>query len=250
MNLPSLRLALIEDNDDLRHELLFFLRHRGYSAWGVPSAEAFWKELHRNPVDIVLVDLGLPGEDGFSVVQYLHGMGRYGVVILTACGGEQERLRGLNLGADLFLVKPINLARLGAALHSLAQRLRLGDGGQASDRPRLEGAREQWQLGDRGRRLKGPSEKSLALSPQECEFLKILMRSANQIFSKEALHDLLFEYSDVTELHRVDVILSRLRGKARAQGINLPIRSVFGKGIVFTGAVQEGASDTPASRQQ
>lgn len=247
MNQPSLRLAVIEDNEDLRHELLFFLHHRGYSAWGVASAEAFWKELHRNPVDIVLVDLGLPGEDGFSVVQYLHSMGRYGVVILTARGGEQERLRGLNLGADLFLIKPVNLARLGTALHSLAQRLRLGDGGQEADRTSPEGPLEQWMLGDRGMYLKGPSQKSLALSPQESELLKILMRSANQVFSKEALHDLLFEYADVTELHRVDVILSRLRSKARAQGIHLPIRSVFGKGIVFIGAVQEGVADTSAS---
>lgn len=134
MNLPRLRIALIEDNEDLRDELLFFLRHREYSAWGVASAEAFWKELHRNPVDIVLVDLGLPGEDGFSVVQYLHSMGSYGVIILTARGGEQERLRGLSLGADLFLVKPVNLARLGTALHTLGLRLR-GGGGRAAIRP-------------------------------------------------------------------------------------------------------------------
>lgn len=247
MNLPCLRLALIEDNEDLRDELLFFLRHRGYSAWGVASAEAFWKELHRNPVDIVLVDLGLPGEDGFSVVQYLHSMGSYGVIILTARGGEQERLRGLNLGADLFLVKPVNLARLGTALHALGLRLHGGEDAQQSGRIRLDDPREQWQL-DAGRGcLRDPSDKRLALSPQEFELLKILVHSANQVFSKEALHDLLFEYADVMELHRVDVILSRLRSKARAQGMSLPIRSVFGKGIVFTGAVQV-ASDTPASR--
>jgi len=239
MNLPSLRVALIEDNEDLRDELLFFLRHRGYSAWGVASAEAFWKELHRNPVDIVLVDLGLPGEDGFSVVQYLHSMGSYGLIILTARGGEQERLRGLNLGADLFLVKPVNLARLGASLHTLGARLHSGEGGQESGRTRLDDPHGQWQLGVEDVCLKSPSDKPLALSPQEFELLKILMHSANQIFSKEALHDLLFEYADAKELHRVDVILSRLRSKAKAQGVSLPIRSVFGKGVVFTGAVQK-----------
>lgn len=247
MNLPSLRLALIEDNEDLRDELLFFLRHRGYSAWGAASAEAFWKELHRNPVDIVLVDIGLPGEDGFSVVQFLHSLSSYGVIMLTARGGEQERLRGLNLGADLFLVKPVNLAQLGTALHALGLRLRGEGGGQQSDRMRLDAPRGQWQLDVEGGCLRRGSDKCLALSPQEFELLKILVHSSNQVFSKEALHDLLFEHADATELHRVDVILSRLRSKARAQDMSLPIRSVFGKGIVFTGAVQ-GVFDTPASR--
>ncbi len=247
MNLPGLRIALIEDNDDLRDELLFFLRHHGCSTWGVASAEAFWKELHRNPVDIVLVDLGLPGEDGFSVVQYLHSMGSYGLIILTARGGEQERLRGLNLGADLFLVKPVNFARLRASLHTLGQRLRGGESCPQSDRIRLDDPRGQWRLDTGGTCLVGPSNKRVALSPQEFELVKILVHSANQVFSKEALHDLLFEHAEATELHRVDVILSRLRSKARTQGMSLPVRSVFGKGIVFTGAVQ-GTSGTPASR--
>ena len=61
----TLRVAIIEDSADLLDELLAFLRFRGFDAWGVHSAEAFWRQLHRDPVDIVLVDIGLPGEDGF-----------------------------------------------------------------------------------------------------------------------------------------------------------------------------------------
>jgi DNA-binding response OmpR family regulator len=51
---------------------------------GVHSAEAFWRQLHRDPVDIVLVDIGLPGEDGFSVLDYLHEIGEYGLIVMTA----------------------------------------------------------------------------------------------------------------------------------------------------------------------
>lgn len=68
----TLRVAIVEDSADLLDELLAFLRHRGFDAWGVRSAEAFWRQLHRDPVDIVLIDIGLPGEDGFSVLDYLH----------------------------------------------------------------------------------------------------------------------------------------------------------------------------------
>ncbi len=230
----GLRLALIEDNDDLRDELLFFLRHRGYSTWGVNSAEAFWKQLHRDPVDIVLIDIGLPGEDGFGVVDYLHRLGGYGLVILSADGREQQRLRGMNLGADLYLVKPVNFARLGDALQDLGLRVR---GPDAAAVPAPVSALEpgQWQLDILQGCLLGASGAGLPLSRQELALLKILLHSANQIFSKEALHDLLFEHACERELHRVDVILSRLRRKAKENSFLLPIRTVFGKGVVFTG---------------
>ena len=86
----TLRVAIIEDSADLLDELLAFLRFRGFDAWGVHSAEAFWRQLHRDPVDIVLVDIGLPGEDGFSVLDYLHELGEYGLIVMTARGHEQD----------------------------------------------------------------------------------------------------------------------------------------------------------------
>ncbi len=71
----ALRLAIIEDNADSPDELLAWLGYRGFEVWGTRSAEAFWRQLHSHPVDIVLVDIGLPGEDGFSVLNYLHELG-------------------------------------------------------------------------------------------------------------------------------------------------------------------------------
>ena len=110
----TLRVAIIEDSADLLDELLAFLRHRGFDAWGVGSAEAFWRQLHRDPVDIVLIDIGLPGEDGFSVLDYLHEIGQFGLVVITARGHEQDRLQALNAGADLYLIKPVNFSDLAA----------------------------------------------------------------------------------------------------------------------------------------
>lgn len=108
----TLRVAIVEDSADLLDELLAFLRHRGFDAWGVRSAEAFWRQLHRDPVDIVLIDIGLPGEDGFSVLDYLHEIGHFGLVVITARGHEQDRLQALNAGADLYLIKPVNFSDL------------------------------------------------------------------------------------------------------------------------------------------
>lgn len=231
-NLYTPRIAIIEDNEDLREEMLFYLEHKGFPTWGAHSAEAFWKKLHFNPVDIVLIDLGLPEEDGFSVVEHLRQLSHYGLVIITARGGMQERFRGLDLGADLFLVKPINFMQLSDALIQLGQRLQTTQ--NATTSPQCHPSQPNaWHLEPVTSQLIAPNETALKLTPKEFDLLKVLVESTNQIFDRWVLHDLLFDQADEPDVHRVDVILSRLRQKARKQGITLPLRSVFGKGIAF-----------------
>lgn len=230
--LPNPRIAIIEDNEDLREEVLFYLQHKGFAIWGAPSAEAFWKKLHFHPVDIVLVDLGLPEEDGFSVVEHLRKLYNYGLVIITARGGQQERLRGLDLGADLFLVKPINFVQLSDTLMRLGQRLQANPSNVniASNKPNKTGS---WRLEKATSQLIAPDDQAIQLTPKEFELLNILIDSANQIFDRWILHDLLFKYSEEPDVHRIDVILSRLRRKAKQQNMPLPLRSIFGKGVTF-----------------
>jgi len=120
----EVRIAILEDNLDLQEELTFFFEAKGYRVWGERSAEAFWKRLHATPVDIVLVDIGLPGEDGLSVLEYLRGLGPYGLIVMSARGSREDRLRGMEAGADVYLVKPVNFADLVLAIDQLWQRLR------------------------------------------------------------------------------------------------------------------------------
>lgn len=101
-----------------------WLGYRGFEVWGTRSAEAFWRQLHSHPVDIVLVDIGLPGEDGFSVLNYLHELGHYGLVVVSARGQQQDKLQALSLGADAYLIKPVNFAHLAETLTALGARLR------------------------------------------------------------------------------------------------------------------------------
>ena len=247
-NILTPRVAIIEDNEDLREEMLFYLEHRGFPTWGVPSAEAFWKKLHFNPVDIILIDLGLPEEDGFSVVEYLSQLPHYGLIIITARGGMQERLRVLDLGADLFLVKPINFVQLSDTLMQLGQRLQTSQNVTSSlvYQPNPPGA---WHLEPTTSQLIAPDETAIKLTPKEFDLLKVLVESTNQIFDRWVLHDLLFDNAHEPNVHRIDVVLSRLRQKARKQGITLPLRSVFGKGIVFV-VEQQATSELPNNRRE
>lgn len=119
----ALRLAIIEDNPDLLDELLALVGLSRLRGMGTRSAEAFWRQLHSHPVDIVLIDIGLPGEDGFSVLSYLHELGHYGLVVVSARGQQQDKLQALSLGADAYLIKPVNFAHLAETPTALGARL-------------------------------------------------------------------------------------------------------------------------------
>ncbi|EPY4093061.1 response regulator transcription factor [Klebsiella quasipneumoniae] len=232
----ALRLAIIEDNPDLLDELLAWLGYRGFEVWGTRSAEAFWRQLHSHPVDIVLIDIGLPGEDGFSVLSYLHELGHYGLVVVSARGQQQDKLQALSLGADAYLIKPVNFAHLAETLTALGARLQQDR--PAPQQPEMASAAPApapttglWRLHED--KLISPDARTLELTQQEYRLVELLMRNRNEVCSKLDLHACLFAHESEPDLHRIDVVVSRLRHKARQQGIHLPVRAIFGKGLAF-----------------
>ncbi|HDU4903181.1 response regulator transcription factor [Klebsiella quasipneumoniae] len=232
----ALRLAIIEDNADLLDELLAWLGYRGFEVWGTRSAEAFWRQLHSHPVDIVLIDIGLPGEDGFSVLSYLHELGHYGLVVVSARGQQQDKLQALSLGADAYLIKPVNFAHLAETLTALGARLQQDRPApqqpeMASAAPAPAPATGLWRLHED--KLISPAARTLELTQQEYRLVELLMRNRNEVCSKLDLHACLFAHESEPDLHRIDVVVSRLRHKARQQGIHLPVRAIFGKGLAF-----------------
>lgn len=234
----ALRLAIIEDNPDLLDELQAWLGYRGFEVWGTRSAEAFWRQLHSHPVDIVLIDIGLPGEDGFSVLSYLHELGHYGLVVVSARGQQQDKLQALSLGADAYLIKPVNFAHLAETLTALGARLQQDrpapqqpEMASAAPAPAPAPATGLWRLHED--KLISPDARTLELTQQEYRLVELLMRNRNEVCSKLDLHACLFAHESEPDLHRIDVVVSRLRHKARQQGIHLPVRAIFGKGLAF-----------------
>lgn len=210
--------------------------YRGFEVWGTRSAEAFWRQLHSHPVDIVLIDIGLPGEDGFSVLSYLHELGHYGLVVVSARGQQQDKLQALSLGADAYLIKPVNFAHLAETLTALGARLQQDRPApqqpeMASAAPAPAPATGLWRLHED--KLISPDARTLELTQQEYRLVELLMRNRNEVCSKLDLHACLFAHESEPDLHRIDVVVSRLRHKARQQGIHLPVRAIFGKGLAF-----------------
>lgn len=118
------RVAVVEDDDDLRDNLLYFLNAYGYPVWGAESGEAFFQRLVANEVDVLVLDVGLPGEDGFAIAQRAAQLRTMAVIILSGRDSENDRQTGLDSGADLYLVKPVDLREIRARIDEvwLAQR--------------------------------------------------------------------------------------------------------------------------------
>ena len=228
------RLALVEDNEDLRGELLSELEDLGYPIWGVASAEAFYKQLLSTEADIVLVDLTLPGEDGLELVNYLSAHCDHGIIVVTARSGREARMKSLHEGADHYLVKPVDIDELEAAITALWRRLYLKQQSMTLmddvDKTNLA-----WYLDGCGRTLRYGESTQLILSEKESLFIKALLASQSQVVSKEELHRAVFgdHCEREHDVHRIEVIASRVRRKARDLAIEIPLRAVFGRGLVF-----------------
>ncbi|MDD2545406.1 MAG: response regulator transcription factor [Burkholderiaceae bacterium] len=122
---PSLHILIVEDNDGLREATMDFLTEHGHHTTGVASAEEVDDIALRDVPDLYLVDVNLPGENGFALTQRLRqSQPLAGIVLMTARGQLHDRLDGYQHGADNYLIKPVEPAELLACVHSLAFRLK------------------------------------------------------------------------------------------------------------------------------
>lgn len=219
------QLVVLEDHTDLREEMLDYLTNRGYAVWGVGSAEALYKQLLHKPMDILLADLSLPGEDGLEVIEHIRALKRCGIIAVTARGAREERLEGMAKGADYYMVKPVDLAELEATIQALWRNL-IGKAEQDT------GSAAPWRLTVQGE-LYSPKGQRCRLSEQERQVLEELMENPGDVVTKHALHEVLFPHATTLDTHRVDVVVSRLRKRLRNEQMDLPLRVVFGKGLAF-----------------
>jgi len=116
------RVAVVEDEDDLRDNMLYFLNAYGYPVWGAESGEALFQRLLVEEVDVLVLDVGLPGEDGFAVARRAAQLRTMAVIILSGRDSKNDRQTGLNSGADLYLIKPVDLRGLMAGIDEVWQK--------------------------------------------------------------------------------------------------------------------------------
>ena len=227
----GLHVAVVEDDDELCGLVVDDLNARGCNAVGLPSAEALYRHMTVHPVDILVLDIGLPGESGFGVTAHLRQSSNIGIILLTGRKDSGSMARGLADGADLFLTKPVDFGVLAIAVANLHLRRASGD--------RLPGAAATggpaWALADGGWTLQAPCAGSLALNEAERAILLVLFQCQGEPVSRVTLIEALTPDPVSFDPHRLDMLVHRLR--ARVSGafkLSLPLRAVRGTGYVLT----------------
>lgn len=219
-------IAVVEDDEDIRGNVCSYLQHSGFQVWGAESAEAFYVRLLRDHADLVVIDIGLPGEDGLSLVKRLAAQG-IPTVLMTARADLGSRIEGLDAGALQYFVKPVDMQELVAGVRSQLRNQRLKAPSDAI-------AAVPWQLDAEGSRLRAPNQKVIALTTRELELLACLMQTRGAVVSKQVLMQAVGGRGHDDDFHRIESALTRLRRKTlEATEMALPIRAVFGKGLVF-----------------
>jgi DNA-binding response OmpR family regulator len=229
--LDGLTVWVVEDDPELLDLMLDDLQWRGAQARGLGSAEALYRALLHDRCDIVVLDVGLPGEDGYAVASHLRQAGDIGIVMLTGRGSAHDMAHGLTQGADVYLVKPLDLDVLAAGLLSLRRRL----SAPRPVMPPIMDAQQAWQLSSDGWTLQSPARQTLALTAMERGVLQLLFEASGEPVTRDRLIERITDTPWDFDPHRLDVLVHRLRARVRsATGLELPIRALRGQGYLLT----------------
>lgn len=227
VNRAPVRVLMLEDDELLRdHVLVPQLQRFGFEVVAVGCASDMDRYMQPVWPDIVILDVGLPDADGFAVARDLRSkMGNIGIVMLTGRNEMNDRVRGLNEGADAYLTKPVDIDLLGATLYSLARRLHVQP---------LPSVAEHWRLDADGWCLLEPGGKTIALTKTEGRLLTRMLETPNKTVSRSELIEVFTDNVFDFDTHRLDSLIHRLRKKVqRVAGVPLPLNAVHGEGFVF-----------------
>ena len=222
-----MRLLMVEDEHDIQAFLLQALSEAGYTVDVAPDGRAAETLAKNNTYDILIVDLGLPDQDGITLITRLRQLGVLApVLILSARRSVDDRVRGLEQGGDDYLTKPFALAELLARLRNLLKR----NAPQGGELTRL---RVQDLELDLLRREATRSGQTLQLTPQEFILLEYLCRHAGRVVTRSMILDKVWGMRIQPDTNVVDVHIYRLRGKVDGNGQTPLIRTLRGVGYVL-----------------
>jgi phosphate regulon transcriptional regulator PhoB len=218
------RVLVVEDEPDIRDLLVFHLERGGYQVRSVPTGAEALRDVKAAPPDLVLLDLMLPELDGLEVCRRLRqdpATAVLPIVMLTAKGDEVDRVVGLEMGADDYIVKPFSPQEVLARVRAVLRRARPGPSGA----PLRVGA----LVVDTATHSVTVEGTTLALTPKEFDLLRALVEARGRVLSREFLLDRVWGYAAAGEIESrtVDVHVRRLRAKLGEEGRRiLTVKSV------------------------
>ena len=238
---PDATPTLLVVDDDLvaQARMNAYFSKEGYRVLLADDGEAFWRQLGQGAVDLVLLDINLPGQDGLSLARELRARdASIGIILVTSRDDDVDKIVGLEVGADDYVTKPFNPRELLARVKSLLRRSAARPA-EAADSLRFAG----WVLELSRRRLRDRAGQDVALTRGEFEVLALLVRHPGEILDRDRLSRAVSGHDWSPQDRSVDVLVRRLRAKlddpARADSL---IATIRGEGYRLAVDVEPGGS--------
>ena len=229
-------IAIVDDEPDITQLLAGYLSRQGMRVSALGSGHALIELMSADRPDLVLLDLGLPGEDGFAIARQLRERWRCGLIIVTGRGDAVDKVVGLEIGADDYVTKPFDLRELLARIKAVLRRMEpQGERTEAPKAPRERLCFDGWDLDVAARQLLDRAGQSVLLTGGEFDLLCVLAQHGGRVLSR----DFLLEHTrgrDAAPFDRtIDVQIGRLRRKLGDDADDPQIiKSVRGVGYVLT----------------
>lgn len=220
-----MRILLVEDETPLRETLTARLRRDGFAVDATGEGEEGLYYGREYPIDLAIIDLGLPDLSGMELVKRLRGEDlRFPILILTARGGWRDKVEGLQAGADDYVVKPFYIEELLARVNALLRRA------AGWSKPVLEGGPIRLDTATQEVSVDG---RAVTLTSFEYKVLEYLMLHAGEVISKSALTEHIYDEDLDRDSNTIEVFIGRLRRKLDPDGRYQPIQTLRGRGYRF-----------------
>ncbi len=224
-------IVVVDDDPDLRAMVRSYLARNGFAVSEAADGGALRALMAERPVDLALLDLNLPGEDGFSVARELRTLGPLGIIMLTASGDSVDRIVGLELGADDYVTKPFDPRELLARVRTVLRRIR------PAEAPATMGSEVRvgrCRLNLDSRKLYALDGAEMPMTAMEFDLLRVLVQNPNRVLSRDRLLDLAHGKEMEAFDRSIDTRIARLRQKVEVDpGVPQAIKTVRGAGYMF-----------------
>jgi two-component system, OmpR family, response regulator len=205
------RIAVVEDDPEISRMMTAYMTDHGFEVTAARSGRDLDRVMSTGKIDCVILDVGLPGEDGLSICRRLRGKSSVPIIMVTGRGTETDRIVGLELGADDYLPKPFNPRELVARVRAVIRRSNNTEP-PAVEAPQTLGF-EGWRLDMARRQLFAPDGAPRSLTSGEFNILSIFCQHPRKVLSRDDLLDLLHGRAAAVFDRSIDVQISRLRRK-------------------------------------
>lgn len=224
------KILVVEDEAGVSELVTMYLKKEGFEVAQVFDGEEALQKLHKQSFDLVILDIMLPGKDGFEICREVRKFSKVPIIMLTARDEEIDRVVGLEIGADDYIPKPFSPREMVARVKAVLRRVS-GPEGTQKRTPKVLNF-PGFSINLDAREVKVGNNK-LELTPKEFELLAFLAQNPHRVFNREELLERVWGYDFAGDSRTVDAHVKRIRKKFSEAGFPAPIKTVWGVGYRF-----------------